>query len=375
MKKILAITLALAMILSLGIISAFADPSGFGVGVDKDATTPVINGGGQQLTDTYSASYTPASAAASYYGTTVAYDAIYEMDTFNDTNADGVYEMTWKTTFLMFDHDGDAATAEVPVPKAMVTGDWTVEDYYAYANKAYHSDTDGNTEGGTTVGVLAIKDTQVSFTVPLYVTLAVIADSATPANGKVYTPTNYAITNTSKNATIAVSGIATTKEASGTWTLSATAPTAAAAAADFKVMQLCIGDLQNGLVYDDTATADVDEGTIAGTSIRYDTGAKTGTLSTVFANSTTGTYSPILKNSSKALALTGKVVDGWATNVNNTINADKAAAQWKITYTLSQVDDNGNPIVAYTYAGNNQTYVWSVENGDFEVQGAFAPTT
>ena len=91
--------------------------------------------------------------------------------------------------------------------------------------------------GETTFGIVSVKTgMDISFTVPLYATLAVVGNSEDD-NAKVYQPAQsaYKIVNRSKGK-IGVVGISVKNNLAGTWSLSKTVPTD-----DPRSMQLKVG--------------------------------------------------------------------------------------------------------------------------------------
>jgi|GEM_PF-6454892 len=395
MKKALTLVIALAMMLSLS-INAFAADTVDNFGIPDEAWNATITGmtgySGDFGLNTVSADGTDSGTVselvrnpltglhftldADLKPTTIvdSYKAVRKIKTakFDPNATTDKLTLTFETDkWLTYDNDGDKAaadaaatdtepakTAPVPVPASLVT---TYEDYLMYANGGYHA-AKVSTAGGTTVGVMALKDTQVSFTVPLYMTLAVVGDGV---NGTVYTPasTAYKITNTSNNANIAVTGLKT--ETSGTvdWSLKKADKLTAG-----KDISLLLNSNQL-LTDDDTTTTDITENDLQYTQLAAGTlSAETGDF--FVKDKVKNQYTPILKTASMGLTMTGKVTDNWA---KTAAAADQqATAQWKITYTVSQCDTDGNLIKAFTYAGGNENY--KMENGQYTEQGAFKKT-
>ena len=370
MKKIVATILALSMLLTLSITAFAADT------VDSFGIPDTF--WGKNITGEAGFSGTFPDGVNPLTGLTEPYVAVHKITGATYTPAKGNTPASLTVTFsdsewLTYDHDGDgsdtdvaadpgagtkAKTKPVPVPASLVN---TYEDYLMYAagdvgtgtGSGYHAGT-STTEGGTTIGVMSLKDTQVSFTVPLYVTLAVVGDGV---NGTVYTPSSgaYKITNTSNNSTIAVTGLKTEKAAGSTWTLK----NAQVALTDGKDMLLKLNG--NTLLVDDAVTTDTDEGTIEYMALAAGDG------NYFVKDADKGQYTPILKAGTIGLELVGKVKSEWAKDEN--AKDTQAAAQWTITYTISQCDSEGYPIKAFTYVGNNKNYVF--KNGQFTTQGAF----
>lgn len=180
------------------------------------------------------------------------------------------------------------------------------------------------TEGDSTISIMtaAVDPKNVSFTVPLYVTLAVVANDA-----DVKTPDNYQITNTSNGGNpsndykIGVTAVSFEK-------LSATGFNTVAAegsvAADTDIY-LTIGGLAMPAMNS------------------QDTKAVTTTTASAFGES--NAPKPIDVNASMALPITGKVT-------NAARQGTATAAQFRVRYTISLLSNGTDPL-GLVYAGND----------------------
>lgn len=184
----------------------------------------------------------------------------------------------------------------------------------------------------TTVSILqsSVKNPNISYTVPLYVTMAVIANQA-----EVKTPDNYIISNTTEPETagdfssrpkIGVTNMSIQKLTGATYS---TVDNAAAAGTDASSIFLQIGG------EDMPATAAVD--TV------YPVTLKGSTLTTVSGGKTV----PAPITSQKKLEIKGTVK-------SMARDDTKAAAQFRIKYTVSLLTDSGQALGA-VYAGDDRT--------------------
>lgn len=190
-------------------------------------------------------------------------------------------------------------------------------------------------QSDTTISIFESKAdiTQLSFEVPLYVTMAVV-DQKT----QVVTPDNYGIFNTSGDGAgnaakfdIGVIGVSFTKLPGSTY--NTTGSTAPATATDIK---LSIGGVWMPAL-NAAGALDVDLG---------DTASYTGATGvTALYQQGAGKPEPISPNTFFKLPITGEVT---AAQRNN----NAAVAQFKVNYTVAALDDDGNPIGA-VYTGNN----------------------
>lgn len=209
--------------------------------------------------------------------------------------------------------------------------------------------------GGTTVSIIAIKNNspQLSFTVPLYVTMAVIGKT-NATGGDVYTPSgaNYKIVNTSGNSDtkigvikIAVKGAgpATTADADN-WTLTEGTPSGSTA---MRLYMSASTSTTNALVMPrvarkDTTTAQVINSATLWTKKDSPFGA--GGKPTLISPTDDGIR----------IQLIGQVGTNWKTNAKEF----SATPMWIFYYTVAKMDADGNLLTAYTYAGNKTNYVW-----------------
>ena len=194
--------------------------------------------------------------------------------------------------------------------------------------------------GHTTIGVMEAKNNpkNVSFEVPLYVTMAAVAGQT-----DVQMPTTaYKITNSSTNAdgnvpgySIAVTSISFQAVKGGTWGITPTVPTTGAG----KVMQLSIG----GVPVDQTVAA-------GGANPAAPIFLNTNVTGSVFYNTVSHkpeeiSADPAVGNS-LTIPLSGKIAD-------NAVAADAPASpQFKVKYTISAVGEN-HDVIGKTYVGND----------------------
>lgn len=233
---------------------------------------------------------------------------------------------------------------------------------YDYKQSAKGSDT-----------IISVYETEVhtgnlSVEVPLYLTLAVVKEPTTAA--QLVAPDNYYIKNTSKAAngndvasySVGITGVHI-DSLSGGWTLAdyATTPTGTS-----KTMTLNFTG--NPWFYDNTQVDDgtgnmVDKGWTAaaadstfgfpvvgdGQSFSVDTFLKgTNLFSTGTANNGNNTYHPIPPAHALAIAIDGKVASGYT--LDATRKGQAAVPQFRVTYTVSALDDDNQPI-GQPYAG------------------------
>lgn len=196
----------------------------------------------------------------------------------------------------------------------------------------------------TTIGIMeADKDiSQASFEVPLYITTAAVSN-----NNKLLCPTGYDIKNTSKAADappIGVLSLTVEKVAGSTWDIVNNTPTA-----DKKV-QLSIGDLPLPEVNDTTRSSTVSFLTTKPTCAFYGkTAGKPNKLTEIRSGQTLSEAAggPAVNADNYAgLGISGTVQAIARTN-------QKAAAQFKITYVVTTLDTQGEPI-GNTYVGDNK---------------------
>lgn len=205
---------------------------------------------------------------------------------------------------------------------------------------------DNNPKGDehTTIGIMEATTEvgQASFEVPLYVTTAAISEKEA-----LMCPQGYDIKNTSKgNDAHNIGVLSVSVERIGTWDTVKTAPTSNTE------VKLTIGDLVlpavNGttkkqtvdIINDAEAHASVFYGKTQGKDTKVTAIEKNKTLSEAAGGPavTEATY--------KGLDITGTVKNVVRTN-------NKAAAQFRVTYVVSALDDNGDPI-GNTYVGDNK---------------------
>ena len=222
-----------------------------------------------------------------------------------------------------------------------------------------HASDDGVTSvsGGTTVGVVTYKEGaaagSVSFSVPLYATMAVVGTEG--GGGEVYGPasSNYKIVNTNgaNDNYIGVSTIKIRRTSASAWTITTGTPSGGTA------MKLTVGNAEApALVASNTSFVNFDSTKLAASSFRENNKMK------------------VIGGDTDAKKELGIVLDGTvATNWKSAIAQDTTAApQWQIEYTLTKCDATGEAkLGSFVYAGNTPVYVWDATNG-FTTAGAFA---
>lgn len=206
---------------------------------------------------------------------------------------------------------------------------------------------DNNPKGDehTTIGIMEAETEvgQASFEVPLYVTTAAISGKA-----ELMCPEGYDIKNTSKgNDAHNIGVLSVSVEKIGTWDTVKTAPITNTQ------VKLTIGDLVLPAVDNTTKkkTVDIIKDTEAHTSVFYGKTAGKDTKVTAIAKDQTlseaaGGVAPTAAGY-KGLDITGTVQNTTRTN-------KKAAAQFRVTYVVSALDDAGDPI-GNTYVGDDKT--------------------
>lgn len=206
---------------------------------------------------------------------------------------------------------------------------------------------DNNPKGDehTTIGIMEAETEvgQASFEVPLYVTTAAISGKA-----ELMCPEGYDIKNTSKgNDAHNIGVLSVSVERIGTWNTVKDAP-----AAD-KAVKLTIGGLVLPAVDGTTTkqTVDIIKNADAHTSVFY--GKTTGKTTKVTAIEKNKTLAEAAKGAAPTLANDkGLVIEGTVQKIAR--NNAKAAAQFRVTYVVSALDDNGDPI-GNTYVGDDKT--------------------
>lgn len=186
----------------------------------------------------------------------------------------------------------------------------------------------------TTIGILeAEKDiSQTSFEVPLYITTAAISGQT-----KLLCPTGYDIKNTSQDGSIGV--VSMTVQKVGDWNTVENTPT------NEKEVKLTIGDFTLPSVNDAATPKTV-------------VFSKKGTDCAFYKNNKL-TAIPAGQTLAKAAGGKGPTEEGYTglgitgTVKNVTRNNKKAAAQFRITYIVSALDNNGE-VIGNTYVGDDK---------------------
>lgn len=188
----------------------------------------------------------------------------------------------------------------------------------------------------TTIGILEAESENISnasFEVPLYITTAAVSNKA-----ELLCPENYDIKNTG-STNIGVLSLTVAKADGSTWETVTTDPLA-----DKKV-KLTIGGLTLPEVTDAKKSATVTFLKTQDDCAFYGkTTGKTNKL-TAIEPSNTLSAAAAAGASTKGLEITGKVFSQKRSNI-------KAAAQFKVTYVVSALDNNGDPI-GITYVGDD----------------------
>lgn len=196
----------------------------------------------------------------------------------------------------------------------------------------------------TTIGILeAEKDiSQTSFEVPLYITTAAVSNST-----KLLCPTGYDIKNTSTAAgapAIGVFSLTVEKVDGSTWDIVNNTPTG-----DKQVL-LSIGDLTLPEVNNTTKSNTVSFLTNKTPCAFYGkTQGKQDKLTEIPSGQTLSQAAggpAVNEENYRGLGISGTVKSTTRTNI-------KAAAQFKITYVVTTLDTQGNPI-GNTYVGDNK---------------------
>lgn len=187
----------------------------------------------------------------------------------------------------------------------------------------------------TTIGILEAESENISnasFEVPLYITTAAVSNKA-----ELLCPENYDIKNTG-TAPIGVLSLTVAKADASTWDTVTTDPQA-----DKKVM-LTIG----GLILPEVNTA-TNSATVTFLKDKKDCdfyGKTTADKLTAIEPQKTLSAAAAAGATTNGLVITGKVQKKVRTN-------EKAAAQFKVTYVVSALDNNGDPI-GITYVGDDE---------------------
>ena len=215
---------------------------------------------------------------------------------------------------------------------------------------AFAAPADNNPKGDqhTTIGIMEAEQKvgQASFEVPLYVTTAAISGETA-----LMCPEGYDIKNTSKGDDAHDIGVLSvtvekTSKALGSWNIVAT-PT------ELTDVKLVIGDLVLPEVNSTTmkSTVDIRTNTVGQNSVFYGKTADKNDKVTAIPHGKTLSEAAggpeVGAADYKGLEITGLVAAKTRTN-------KKAAAQFRVTYVVSALDTNGEPI-GNTYVGDNKT--------------------
>lgn len=206
---------------------------------------------------------------------------------------------------------------------------------------------DNNPKGDehTTIGIMEATSEvgQASFEVPLYVTTAAISDKA-----ELMCPEGYDIKNTSKgNDAHNIGVLSVSVERIGTWDTVEGTPNGK------NEVKLTIGELVLPAVNGTTKKQTVDIRTDAKGKASVFYGRTTGKLDKVTAIEKGKTLAEAVNGVAPTAAnYKGLTIEG--TVQNTTRNNKKAAAQFRVTYVVSALDDNGDPI-GNTYVGDDKT--------------------
>lgn len=201
----------------------------------------------------------------------------------------------------------------------------------AFANPSNNNPTG---EEHTTIGIMESTTNvgQASFEVPLYVTTAAISDS-----DQLICPDGYDITNTAgTNGNRPIGVVSVSVEKLGDWNLVTTTPN------DQYDVKMTIGDLTLPEVKTKNNVKTVDIATAGQDSVFYDKGKSK--LQAIPSGQTLSQAAGV--RGGKGIGITGQVKSMTRSN-------KKAAAQFRISYVISALDDAGNAIGS-TYVGDNK---------------------
>lgn len=191
----------------------------------------------------------------------------------------------------------------------------------------------------TTIGILESTNVagQVSFSVPLYVTLAAVKNQE-----DLLTPTKYDIKNEAQPGGQKIAVLSVSITSVGDWSTTSAKPTAD------KQVQLSIGGLQMPEV-SNRQTQTVDLKTAAEPGYFYDNdGRKYRPIEPQKTLSEANTNIAESAPSYEGLKIAGKVFAQERRDV-------AASAQFRITYLISPLDNNDNP-VGLTYVGDTKPW-------------------
>lgn len=204
---------------------------------------------------------------------------------------------------------------------------------------------DGNGKTKVNLGVTEVKNSTVSYEVPLYCTLAIVEEKD---KNTVFTPSNYDIKNTAKNKDkkLAVTGLAVSSVDGGAWNLGTEAEIdqLTEADSDKKIMNLVVGGVELkklGTVGNLVKLGELgnsDKLTIMDLTAKDNAFCKFNNTNKTFV------YSVIGEGLSN-ISLSGKVSKFYK------VTTKRATAQFRLYYTVSVLNDNGDVIGGWSYKG------------------------
>ena len=195
---------------------------------------------------------------------------------------------------------------------------------------------DGNGKTKVNLGVTEVKNSTVSYEVPLYCTLAIVEEKD---ENKVFTPSNYDIKNTAKDKDkkLAVTGLAVSSVDGGAWDLGTEAEinNLTEADSDKKIMNLVVGGVELKKL-----------GTIGNSDklAIMDLTAKDNAFCKFDSTNETLVYS-VIGESLSNISLFGKVSKFYK------VATKRATAQFRLYYTVSVLNKNGDVIGGWSYKG------------------------
>ncbi len=204
---------------------------------------------------------------------------------------------------------------------------------------------DGNGKTKVNLGVTEVKNSTVSYEVPLYCTLAIVEEKG---KNTVFTPSNYDIKNTAENKEkkLAVTGLAVSSVKGGQWKLGTEEEInkLTQAGSGEKIMSLVVGEVdlkKFGTVGNLVKLGELgnsDKLTIV------DLTAKNNAFCKYDKTNETFVYSVIGKDLTN-ISLSGNVSQSYK------VTTKRATAQFRLYYTVSVLNDNGNVIGGWSYKG------------------------
>lgn len=204
---------------------------------------------------------------------------------------------------------------------------------------------DGNGKTKVNLGVTEVKNSTVSYEVPLYCTLAIVEEKD---KNTVFTPSNYDIKNTAKDKDkkLAVTGLAVSSVDGGAWNLGTETEidNLTEADSDKKIMNLVVGGVELKTL--GTIGHSVKLGELGNSDklAIMDLTANDNAFCKFNNTNKTFVYSVIGEGLSN-ISLSGKVSKYYK------VATKRATAQFRLYYTVSVLNDNGDVIGGWSYEG------------------------